>query len=76
MKRTFKIFVAVVLITSMIALAWACKKSSSKDGTGTCKTCKAREPISNELVGMDTVCTDGEESAFRAKYQGANITCQ
>ena len=71
MKRN--IFISV-LVSSLFVfiLTTGCKKKTEE--VKECKTCKAYGV--DGLVGQEQVCTDGEETSFRSKYAGKEISCQ
>ena len=62
---------AIIIIIGSIH---GCSKKTEEAPADECKTCKAFGI--DGLVGEEEVCTDGEESAFRSKYAGKEISCR
>jgi hypothetical protein len=70
MKRNIFITVLISLFIISIHQTGCKKKTEEKE----CKTCKAYGV--DGLVGEEQVCTDSEETSFRSKYAGKEISCQ
>lgn len=72
MKKTVKPFMVFAFIIFSITLlhGYGCSKKSNDDD---CRTCKAFG-IDN-IEDEETVCSEAEETAFRNKNSGFEISC-
>lgn len=64
-----------MLMAFSLSLQMGCAKQKEKSDND-CKVCKAYPVDGGQDVITEKVCSESEESAFRNKHSGREISCQ